>query len=76
VVVGVEPLDHLQRGNIDTLLLVTTAHGEVLVNGVKAILGVSLGNSLKVVGQQMLFYDSKVREIHTPKSWIWWRTWS
>ncbi|KAI6768810.1 hypothetical protein HG531_010999 [Fusarium graminearum] len=49
VVVRVEPLDHLQRGDIDTLLLVTTAHGEVLVNGVKAILGVSLGNGLEEV---------------------------
>lgn len=46
VVVGVEPLDHFQAGNIDTLLLVATAHGKVLVNGVQAILSVSLGNSL------------------------------
>lgn len=46
VVVGIEPLDHLQAGNIDASLLVTTAHGEVLVNGVKTILGVSLGNGL------------------------------
>ncbi|TFA99429.1 hypothetical protein CCMA1212_008781 [Trichoderma ghanense] len=46
VVVGVEPLDHLQGGDVDAALLVATAHGEVLVNGVKAILGVSLRNSL------------------------------
>lgn len=46
VVVGVEPLDHLQRGDIDALLLVATAHGEVLVNGIETILGVSLGDSL------------------------------
>lgn len=47
VVVGVEPLDHLQTGDIDTSLLVTTAHGEVLVNTVETILGVSLGNGLR-----------------------------
>ncbi len=35
VVVGVEPLDHLQGGDIDTILLVATAHGEVLVDGVE-----------------------------------------
>ncbi|KAK1242143.1 hypothetical protein MKX07_000129 [Trichoderma sp. CBMAI-0711] len=46
VVVGVEPLDHLQGGDVDPTLLVATAHGEVLVNGVKAILGVSLRDSL------------------------------
>lgn len=46
VVVGVEPLDHLQAGDVDALLLVATAHGEVLVDGVKTILGVPLGNGL------------------------------
>lgn len=46
VVVGVKPLDHFQTGNINTALLVATAHGEVLVNSVKAILGVTLGNGL------------------------------
>lgn len=46
VVVGVKPLNHLQRGDIDASLLVATAHGEVLVNSVKAILGVALGDSL------------------------------
>jgi len=58
VVVRVEPLDHLQRGDIDALLLVATAHGKVLVNGVKAILGVSLGNGLKDTSQQVVFYES------------------
>lgn len=48
VVVGVKPLDHLQRRNINTSLLVTTTHGEVLVNLVKAILGVTLRNGLEV----------------------------
>lgn len=46
VVVGVKPLDHLQRGDIDASLLVATAHGKVLVNSVQAILGVTLGDSL------------------------------
>jgi hypothetical protein len=46
VVVGVEPLDHFQAGDINATLLVSTAHGEVLVDGVKAILGVTLGNGL------------------------------
>lgn len=46
VVVGVEPLHHLQAGNIDTALLVATAHGEVLIDLVQAILGVTLGNGL------------------------------
>lgn len=49
VVVGVEPLDHLQTGDINALLLVTTAHGEVLVDGVEAILGVALGNGAEVL---------------------------
>jgi hypothetical protein len=46
VVVGVEPLDHLQRGDIDALLLVATAHGEVLVDGVEAFLCVTLRDGL------------------------------
>ena len=46
VVVGVKPLDHLQTGNVNAVLLVATAHGEVLVDGVEAILGVALGDSL------------------------------
>jgi hypothetical protein len=46
VVVGVEPLDHLQTRDVDAVLLVATAHGEVLVDGVEAILGVTLRNGL------------------------------
>ncbi|CAI6097068.1 unnamed protein product [Clonostachys chloroleuca] len=41
VVVGVKPLDHLQARNVNTVLLVATAHGEVLVDEVKTILGVA-----------------------------------
>lgn len=47
VVVGIEPLDHFQAGHVNATLLVATTHGKVLVNIVKAILGVSLGNSLR-----------------------------
>lgn len=46
VVVRVEPLDHLEGWNIDTILLVATAHGEVLINLVQVVLGVSLWDSL------------------------------
>jgi hypothetical protein len=44
---------------------VTTAHGEVLVNGVKAILGVPLGNGLMNVSQQMLCVDREEEETYT-----------
>jgi hypothetical protein len=44
---------------------VTTAHGEVLVNGVKAILGVSLGNGLMNMSQQMLRVDREEEETYT-----------
>jgi hypothetical protein len=46
VVVRVEPLHHLQARHIDAILLVSTAHGKVLVDGVEASLGISLGSSL------------------------------
>lgn len=46
VVVGIEPLDHLEGGHIDTILLVATAHGEVLIERVKLVLGVALGDGL------------------------------
>ncbi|CAH0041445.1 unnamed protein product [Clonostachys solani] len=46
VVVGVKPLDHLQARNVNAVLLVATAHGEVLVDEVKTILGVTRGNGL------------------------------
>lgn len=46
VVVRVEPLNHLEGWNIDTILLVATAHSKVLVNLVQVVLGVSLRDSL------------------------------
>lgn len=46
VVVGVEPLDHLEGGDIDTTLLMATAHGEVLIERGELLGGVTLGNSL------------------------------
>lgn len=49
VVVRVEPLHHLQRRNIDTLDLTTTTHGEVLIDGVEVVLGISLGGSTEVL---------------------------
>jgi len=44
VVVRVEPLDHFQTGDINALLLETTAHGEVLIERVEVVLGVTLGD--------------------------------
>lgn len=35
-----------KTGNVDAVLLVTTAHGEVLIEGVELVLGVTLWNSL------------------------------
>lgn len=58
VVVGVEPLDHLQGGDIDTLLLETTAHGEVLVEGVELVLGVTLRDNAE--------------ELDVVKNLVWW----
>lgn len=46
MVVRVEPLNHLQRWDIDTLLLETTAHSKVLINSVELVLGVPLWDSL------------------------------
>jgi hypothetical protein len=46
VVVRVKPLDHLQGGNVDTILLVATTHGEVFIDAVQLGTGISLGNSL------------------------------
>lgn len=46
VVVAVEPLHHLQGRDIDTALLVATAHGEVLIDGSELLRGVTLGNGL------------------------------
>lgn len=61
VVVGVEPLDHLQGGDVDATLLVTTAHGEVLVDGVETILGVAVRDSTEVLDLvEDLVVESKV----------------
>lgn len=46
VVVGVKPLNHLEGGDIDTTLLVATAHGEVLIERGELLGSVTLGNSL------------------------------
>ena len=47
VVVGVKPLDHLKGGDIDTALLVATAHGKVLIERRELLAGVTLGDGLK-----------------------------
>lgn len=61
VVVGVKPLNHLQGGDIDTILLVTTAHSEVLIKGVQVVLAVALGDSTEeLVVVQELIVESKV----------------
>jgi hypothetical protein len=61
VVVRVEPLDHLEGGDIDTLLLETTAHGEVLIDSVEVVLGVTLGDSSEeLVVVEDLIVESEV----------------
>jgi hypothetical protein len=61
VIVGVKPFDHLQARHIDAILLVTTAHGEVLVNAVQAGAGIPLGNGAKVLDvRENLVVESKV----------------
>jgi hypothetical protein len=47
VVVGVEPLDHLEGGDINAILLVATAHSEVLVDGLEVVLGVTLRDGVE-----------------------------
>ena len=47
VVVAVKPLDHLQTGHVNAVLLMTTAHGKVLVQGVEAMLAVPLWNGVE-----------------------------
>lgn len=78
VVVGVKPLDHLQAGNIDALLLVATAHSEVLVNGVETILGVPLRDSLSRQLSVLTYWwgvmGAGQEDKLTPKSWMWLRT--
>ena len=49
MVVGVEPLDHLEGGDVDAILLVATAHGEVLIERVELVLGVALRDGLERV---------------------------
>jgi hypothetical protein len=46
VVVGVKPLDHLQSRNVNTVLLVTTAHSKVFIDTVQLGAGVTLRNGL------------------------------
>lgn len=50
VVVGVEPLDHLEGGDIDVVSLEASAHGEHGVNGSQVVLGVSLGDDVEEQG--------------------------
>jgi len=47
VVVGVEPLNHFQTGNIDTILLVTTAHSKVLIESGQLGARVTLRDSVE-----------------------------
>ena len=47
VVVRVEPLHHLQRRNINTVFLVSSAHGEALVDGTQVVLAVSLRDDIE-----------------------------
>lgn len=63
VVVRVEPLDHLEGGDINALsgLLETTAHGEVLVKSVEVVLGVTLGDGTEeLVVVKDLIVESEV----------------
>jgi hypothetical protein len=48
MVVRVEPLDHLEGGDVHTALLVATAHGKVLIERGKLLRGVPFGDSLGV----------------------------
>lgn len=50
VVVGVEPLDHLQGGDVNVVSLQTSAHGEDGVDGSQVVLGVSLGDHVEELG--------------------------
>lgn len=70
VVVGVKPLDHFQTGDVNGPLLVATAHGEILVDSVEAILGVSLRNSLYIELDQSCMCSISFRRNAqlTPKS--------
>jgi hypothetical protein len=46
VVVGVEPLDHLEGGDVHTALLVAAAHGKVLIERGQLLRGVAFGDGL------------------------------
>lgn len=52
VVVGVKPLNHLQTGNIDTTLLVTTTHGKVFIDAVETGAAVALRDGLESKNSQ------------------------
>ena len=67
VVVRIEPLHHLQTGDINAILLVATAHGKVFIDPVEASLCVSLGGSLFQACQQGISEAAHFREL-TPKS--------
>jgi hypothetical protein len=57
--------DTYQTGNINTLLLQTTAHGEVLVKSVEVVLGVALGHDteqLDVVQDLVLRKGQQLRQ--------------
>lgn len=55
------PLDHLEGGDIDTVLLETTAHSEVLIERVEVVLAVALGDDTKQLGlSQNLIVEGKV----------------
>lgn len=78
VVVGVKPLDHLEGGDIDTALLVATAHGEVLIERGELLLGVAFGNGLlweRWVSKQAREQLTDKEKL-TLKNWMWSRTWS
>jgi hypothetical protein len=72
VVVRVEPLDHLQAGDIYTTLLMSTAHGEVFIYGVEVRVAVALGHGLEkyLVSNEGVTVGEDVGSRLTPKSWM------
>lgn len=83
VVVRVEPLDHLESGDVNSTLLVATAHGEVLISSIELLRCVTLGDSLSSKKGELLAGKCYVRpRVGRPKlkltlkSWMWSRTWS
>lgn len=76
MVIRVEPFHHFQARDIDTILLTATTHSKVFIDGVEAVLGISLGCSLsKRVSNWCSAVACGGGEL-TPKSWIWVSTWS